>query len=244
MKNINEKRTFEIEAGLMMSLVTLFILLVSALSASAQKSVVLDAFSKHGIDPGILNPVNVRTPDDYAYDLKQTTVTAGKTNVTVARFDPSGPKEEQWTVVSVDGKSPSKGDINSFRKNKAKPQSSEKTDDASYRIEKETADQLVLSYKPDATSLSKETAFLKDCRLYMTVSLKTRKLEQVQALNEKPVKIAILNADQLDLTIKYVMNEEAKRYFPVNDNLNIQAKFLGQKVNVETVTEYSNYTKK
>lgn len=227
-----------------MSLVTLFILLVSTLNASAQKSIVLEAFSKHGIDAGILNPGSTKAPDNYAYDLKQTTVTAGKTNITIAQFDPSRPKEEQWSVISVDGKSPSKGDISSFRKNKTKPQSSEKTDDASYKIEKETADQLVLSYKSDATSLSRETAFLKDCRLYMTINLKTRKLEQVQALNEKPVKIAILNADQLDLTIRYVQNEESKRYFPVNEQLNIQAKFLGQKVDVETVTEYSNYVRK
>jgi hypothetical protein len=225
------------------TLLVLFILVVSTLHVSAQKTVVLDAFSKHNIDAGMLNPANLQEPDDYAFDLKQTTIAAGKTNVTIAKFDPSRPKEEQWTVVSVDGKSPSKGDVNSFRKNKVKQQSSEQSDDASYKIEKESADYLVISYKPNATTVPKDAAFMKDCRLYMTINLKTCKLEQVQAQNEKPVKIKILNVEKFDLVMKYNQND-AKRYFPVNEDLNIQAKFIGQPVTVQTLTERSNFVKK
>lgn len=222
----------------------LFLLVVGTFSASAQKSAVLDAFSKHGIDASILNMENTQEPENFAYDFKQTTITAGKTSVTVAKFDPSSPKEEQWTVVSIDGKTPSKGDINTFRKNQVKPQTASKADDSSYKIEKESGDQLVISYKVDPATIAKDAAFMKDCRSYMTINLKTKKLEQVQALNEKPVKIKILNADKLDLVVKYVKNEEAKRYFPVYQDLNIQAKFIGQAVNVQTTTEFSNYTKK
>lgn len=225
------------------TLLVLFILVVSALHVSAQKTAVLDAFSKHNINVGILNPANLQEPDDYAFDLKQTIIAAGKTNVTIAKFNPSGPKEEQWTVVSVDGKSPSKGDINSFRKNKIKQQSSEQGDEASYRIEKESADYLVISYKPDAATVPKDAAFMKDCRLYLNINLKTCKLEQVQAQNEKPVKIKILNVDKFDLVMKYNQND-AKRYFPVNESLNIQAKFIGQAVTVQTLTERSNFVKK
>ncbi|MBE9602335.1 hypothetical protein [Pedobacter sp. MC2016-24] len=220
-----------------------FLLVISAITAAAQKSIVLDAFSKHGIDAGMLNADNVEAPADYAYELKQTTITSAKKNTIVAKFDPSAPKEEQWTVVSVDGKSPSKSDINSFRKNQNK-QSTSQPDETSYRIEKETPDYLVVSFKSDPNTLAKDAAFLKDCRQHMTINLKTKKLEQIQGLNEKPVKINILNADKLDLLIKYSRNDQDKRYFPVNQELNIQAKFLGQAVNVQTITEYSNYTKK
>lgn len=240
----NEKKKFELEGRMIKILLALFILMAFSDNVSAQKTAVLNAFSKHGIDAGILSPTNTQEPDDYAFDFKQTTITAGKTNVIVAKFDPSQAKEEQWTVLSVDGKSPSKGDISSFRKNQSKPQSSNQADEASYRIEKESADYLVVSYKPDATVLPKDAAFMKDCRLFMTINLKTKKLEQVQAINEKPVKIKILNADKFDLTIKYTKNEQAKRYFPVVQDLNMQAKFMGQAVSVQTLTEYSNYSKK
>ncbi|MBB5637574.1 hypothetical protein HDE68_003489 [Pedobacter cryoconitis] len=225
-------------------LLALFLLVIATLTASAQKPAVVDAFSKHGIDVGILNGDNLRQPDDFAFDFKQTTVTTGKQSVTVARFDPSGPKEEQWTVISVDGKSPSKSDINSFRKNHSKQPASNQADESSYKIEKETSDYLVISYKADPGSVDKDAAFMKDCRLYMTVNLRTKKLEKVQALNEKPIKIKILNAEKLDLVIKYSWNEQAKRYFSVNEDLNISAKFMGQAIPIQTTTEYSSYTKK
>lgn len=220
-----------------------FLLVISAITVSAQKSVVLDAFSKHGIDAGILNADNVQAPTDYAYDFKQTTITAAKQTTIMAKFDPARPKDEQWSVISVDGKSPSKSDVNSFRKNQNK-QSTNQADEATYKIEKETPDHLVVSFKSDPNTISKDAAFLKDCRLYMSINLKTKKLEQIQGLNEKPVKIAILNADKLDLTTQYSINEQDKRYFPGHQELNIQAKFMGQAVNVQTITEYSNYNKK
>lgn len=243
MKNTITKK-FEGEGRMIKKAFAFFVLVASTLSVSAQKNAVLDAFSKHGIDATILDPANVQEPDDYAFDFRQTTIAGGKTNVTIAKFDPSLPKEEQWTVVSMDGKSPSKGDIKTFRKGKVKPESSTRADDASYRIEKEAADRLVFSYKPDAASVPKDAAFMKDCRLYLTINLKSKKLEQVQALNEKPLKIKILNAEKLVLTTTYTRNEETKRYFPVNEDLNIQAKFIGQALTVQTITEYSNYSKK
>lgn len=221
-----------------------FLLVIATFTASAQKSTVLNAFSKHGIDAGMLNADNLQQPDDYAFDLKQTTIAAAKQTVIMAKFDPKSPKDEQWTVVSVDGKAPSKSDINGFRKNQNKQAGSNQADEGSYRLEKETPDHLVVSFKQDPGTISKDAAFLKDCRLYMTVNLKTKKLEQVQALNEKPVKINILNADKLELVTTYVRNDQGSRYFPVNQGLNISAKFMGQAVNVQTIIEYTNYNKK
>ncbi|PTS93600.1 hypothetical protein DBR11_24995 [Pedobacter sp. HMWF019] len=219
------------------------LLLTSTFTASAQKSAVLDAFSKHGIDAGILNPDNLKRPDDYAFDFKQTVTTTGKQNITVARFDPSGPKEEQWTVVSVDGKTPSKGDINSFRKNQAKSETP-LPDDSSYKIEKENSGYLVISFKMDPNSIPKDASFMKDCKSYLSVNLRTKRLEQSQIINEKPVKIKILSADKFEGTLKYNWNAQAKRYFSATEDVNIQAKFIGQAVNVQTSTEYSNYTRK
>lgn len=227
-----------------MKTLTALFFLVIATTASAQKSAVLDAFSKHAIDVSILNADNLQQPNDFAYDFRQTTITAGKQTTTIAKFDPSGPKEEQWTVVSVDGKSPSKSDINSFRKNHSKQPASNQTDESSYKIEKETSDHLVISYKSNPGPADKDAAFMKDCRLYMTVNLKTRKLEKVQAINEKPLKIKILNAEKFDLVIKYNWNDQGKRYFPASEELNILAKFIGQAVTVQTISEYSNYAKR
>lgn len=225
------------------TLLVFALLMIFALTASAQKSAVLDAFSKHGIDAGILNDGSLMPPTDFSYDFSQTTTTAGKTISTTAKFDASAPKQEQWTVISADGKTPSKSDINSFRKNHSK-QTPAPAEESSYKVEKETPDYLVISYKQNPDPADKEAAVLKDCRQYMTVNLKTKKLEKVQTLNEKPLKIKILSAEKFDLVTTYNWNEQAKRYFAVNENLNILAKFMGQTIPVQTITEYSNYSKK
>lgn len=240
MKN-NKRETssaFIISAG--KGLLIVLTLLGLSLAASAQKATVAATLSKHGIDEAVLTPANFKAPDDRAYDLKQTTTTAGKAKTITARFDPSS--TEKWTVVSVDGKAPSNGDTKSFREGRAK-QSASKTDDASYKVEQETADQLTYSYKMDAASLPKDAAAVKDCRMFMTINLKTKQPEQLKVVNEKPIKVGIMKADKFEITSKYTAGE-ANRYFPVSDVLDIQAKFMGQPVNVQTVTEYSNYAKK
>lgn len=221
----------------------LLLLMSIMLRVSAQKPVVLEIFSKYGIDPAILNSDELKRPDGYAFDFKQTVATAGKQTVTVAKFDPSSPNGEQWTVVSLDGKTPSKGELNSFRKNQV-ISATPKPDDSSYKIEKENQDYLQISFKLDPNSIPKDAAFMKDCKSYLTVNLKTKKLEQSQIINEKPVKIKILTAEKFEGISKYNWNAQEKRYLITAEEVNIQAKFMGQAVNVQTSTAYTNYTRK
>ncbi|HEY0611822.1 MAG TPA: hypothetical protein VGD35_19255, partial [Chitinophaga sp.] len=142
----------------MRMLLAFFLLVTVTLTASAQKSIVLDALSKYSIDTSIIDAANVKRPDDYAFELKRTTIAAGKEGITIAKFDPSNAVEEQWTVVSIDGKSPSRSETNTFRKNQNKGAGPTKPDETSYKIEKETPEQLIISYKIDPGSLSKDNA--------------------------------------------------------------------------------------
>ncbi|MCV9929732.1 hypothetical protein OIU83_18875 [Flavobacterium sp. LS1R49] len=225
-------------------MVTIFLLMMFTFTASAQKSKVMDAFFKYGIDSSILNLEKTKRPDNYAFNFKQTIITSASEVVTIAEFDPGNSKAGCWTVISIDGKAPSKSAINTFRKNQNKPSPIFQIDDASYKIEKETADQLVVSYKLDPSKITKDNGFIKDCRFYMVINLKSKKLDQIQTLNEKPVKVTILTADKFDLVVKYKWDDQAKQYLPVNEKLHMEAKFIGQATNIETITEYSNYIKK
>lgn len=238
-----KKMNFGIQGFSIKTLAALFLLMISTFTVSAQKAAVLTAFAKHGIDVNILNPETLQTPDNFSYEMRQTTITSESTKIIVAKFDPTSPKPEQWTVISVDGKSPSRSDTNSFRKNQ-KEKATPKTDDSSYKIEKETPDALVISYKQNPGNDSKDVAFIKDCRSYMTINLRTKKIEQIQTLNEKPLKISILTAEKFNLVAKYNWNDQAKRYLSVTENLDMQAKFMGQSTPIQTITEYSNYAKK
>lgn len=227
----------------MKKLLLMSVLTFSVLSLFAQKSLVLESFNKHGIDPSLLDPKLRERPDNYSFDFKYTAVAGNKETVTLANFNPAKPEEERWTVISVKGKAPSAAEIKSFRKTHAKVPVTSGIDDSSYKIEKENEDVLVVSYKQDPATLPEEAQFMKDCKLYLTVNLKTKRMETLQSLNEKPLKIKIFHAEKLDLLAKYIYNEQEKRYFSVSEDLNLMIKFLGQITPMETISEYSNYKK-
>lgn len=221
------------------------LLLTGSLNLFAQQSQVLAAFTKHGIDPEILKPSIKQQPTDIAFDYKYTTTASDKQKVTLAHFDPNKSPEERWDVLSVNGKTPSSSEIKKFRKEKSKvPSKVGEVDENSMRVEKETADQLVVSYKLKVESLPSESAFLKDCINHLTINLKTKRLEKLQCVNEKTVKIKIFNAEKLDLNVLYNYNEQLKRYLPISEELNLVVKFLGQLAPIESLAEYSNYVVK
>jgi len=228
----------------MKNLLSLLLLILSALPSFAQKSLVLKTFVKHGIDTNILDPTLRQKPKNYAFDLKYTSITSDKESVTLANFDPTKPEAERWAVISVKGKAPSQSEIKTFRKTHNAPENTAgQVDDNSYKIEKETADLLVVSYKQNIALIPKEASFMKDCRLYLTINLKTKRLEKLQSLNEKPLKIKIFNAEKLDLLVTYIYDEAEKHYLTVSEDLNLMVKFLGQLAPMETISEYSNYKK-
>lgn len=223
--------------------VLLLFLTGGAIGSFAQKSAVLDAFSRHNIDTAMLRAENVKLPDDLSFDLKETTITTAKTDVIVAKFDHKQPRADQWIVVSVNGTPPSKGDTRSFRKNHDDEKASILYDDETYKIEEESADHLVISYKQHPSSNSKDAVYMKDCRLYMMVNLKTKRLDQVQVLNEKPIRIkVIIQAEKFDLVTKYAWHEASEQYVTANRTLNLTASVLGERAVVQTISDYSNYS--
>ncbi|GAB3921698.1 hypothetical protein [Mucilaginibacter myungsuensis] len=223
------------------TILAITLMAISTLDASAQKDVVVNAFKKYGLDQSILDPMNLRLPTDRTFELKESTTTAGKTKVLIANFNPAASGREQWKVVSVDGKTPSLYESNTFRNAREKP-TVDKAVETSFKIESETADNLVISYKLDAASIPKDAGFLKDCRASLTIDLKTKELQQQQIINEKPVKIGPLTADRFQITTNYSFDKISKRYLPLKDALNMEAKFLGRAVTTQVETVYSNYS--
>lgn len=210
----------------------------------AQKDVVVSALAKYKIDEGILDEKLRQKPTDYAYDLKETVATEGKEKVILAHFDPTKTGDDQWNVISADDQEPSTTEIKRFRKEHAKPPyPPTKIDDSSYKIEKEDANTLVISFKSDPTSLVADNGFLKDCRIFLTVDLKTGKLSKAESVNEKPLKVKTFNVPTLNTYSEIVWNEEAKQYFPKKDNINMVIKLLGQELATTTILEYSNFKK-
>ncbi len=211
--------------------------------ASAQKSTVLSALDKYKIDHSILEPSIKSVPEDLSFDIKNTSVAADREKVYLAHYDASKPEGSRWTVNSVNGAAPSNADINAFLREHKKPAETGKVDENSMKVESDANGKLVVSYKIEATTLPKEMAFIKDMRTELTINTQTKRLESLHSINEKTLRIKILNVDKMDLTLTYRFDNALNRYLPVKQDLNMGIKLLGQFVATENSTEYSNFKK-
>ncbi|RQO31130.1 hypothetical protein DBR32_10530 [Taibaiella sp. KBW10] len=208
-----------------------------------QKQAVLDAFSTHGLNPDILDQQSKQNPEGCSYDLKVTTSSSAKDKVVVAHHNAGKTGDERWEVLTVNGKTPGKGAIKTFRKEHGQAiRPTTGLDEATLKIEKQNEKELVVSYKMLPAEIPVEASFLKDCRVYLSIDLATKRLTQLQTLNEVPVKIKIFTAEKFDLTVTYRYDETLKKYFPVSEDLNLLIKLLGQLNRMETLSEYANFT--
>lgn len=224
----------------------LFQLILVAISNQtfAQKDVVMKALTKYKLDESILDEKYRLKPTDYSYDLKETVATEGQEKVILASYDPSKKEEDRWTVLSADDQDPSTTEINRFKKEHGKaPYPPVKIDESSYKVEKDDAAILVISYKSDPSSLVADNSFYKDCRTYVTVDLKIGKLTKTEVVNEKPLKIKAFNVPTLNTYSEITWNEKEQKYFPKKDNITMVIKLLGQEITTTTILDYSNFKK-
>ena len=212
--------------------------------AMAQKDVVLNTLAKYKIDESILDPKLRDKPTDISYDLKESVVTEGNEKITLAHYDATKAEDQRWTVISVDDQDPTSTEIKRFLKEHGKPPVPPvKIDDSSYKIDKEDANFLVISFKLDPASLVDDNAFLKDCRSFLTINLKTGKMVKAEGINEKPLKIKIFNVSKLNTYTEFDWIEADQRYLPKRDYINMIIKILGQDANTTTIFDYSNFKK-
>lgn len=213
-------------------------------NAMAQKSTVLNAFAKHNLDTKILDANIAKTPENLSFDVKVTSLVATKETVKEGSYDATKPEGQRWTLKSVDGKTPTAKEIDAFVKEHANAvKLNPSVDESTYRVESETPDKLSVSYKIDEASLPKESKFMKDCRITKDVNLRTKRLEKVSTINEKPVRIKIVNAEKLNVIANLSYRPDLGGYVPTDNEMIMVIKFLGQSVNMDTKTQFSNFRK-
>lgn len=228
----------------MKRILTLALVLFIGQQAVAQKETVVTALAKYKLDEGILDEKLRTKPTDYSYDLKETVATEGVEKVILGHYDASKPEEDRWTVISSDDQDPTTTEIKRFKKEHGKaPYPPAKIDESSYKVEKDDAGILVVSFKLDPASLVADNAFIKDCRSYLTIDTNTGKITKAESVNEKPLKVKTFNVPVLNTYSELTWNEAEKKYFPKKDNISMTIKLLGQEVATTTIMEYSNFKK-
>lgn len=217
--------------------------LLSSFTAFSQKSVVTAKLKTYKISPGIIDSFAVHHIDKYAYDLKSNLVLDGTEKVSVGRYDPSLAAEEQWKLISVNGSKPGKGDINTFEKTHNVHIPPPSPDSSSWKIVKEDAKGLVVSFQYLPSTLTEDNSFMADCVITLTFNTATGDLLKSESEIAKPFKIKMFNAKYMNTNATYVKAPDGNTFLPKHEEVTINLRMLGHPVEMVTINDYSNYKK-
>ncbi len=230
----------------MMKNILFIVALMISISAFSQNEEVLNKLKKAGITSDLLTS-NLKDGDaEYFYDVKITTVNNSKKKVEECSFDPTKEIGKRWILKSVNGKSPSKKDLKNFDKthNTKQPDVNGKVDESSWKIEKDDTDYLLVSFQYEKTSLPQKYTYLGDCRGVTYFNKKSGNIEKTEFTNKKPIKIKIFNVTKLNMVVTYFYDENLQTYLVKEEDLDMKVKLLGEVVDINEKSEFSNYRKK
>ncbi len=215
----------------------LIVLLLPCSTLFAQKSVVLQAFKKYNVSEDVLNANLKANLEKYPHQVERIITLNDKDKVYISNFDPNKQKP-QWTLVSVNGKSPSKGEQKSVD-DEHEVKVDLKVDENSLKVAKDDGSILEVNYQLDPTSLDNDHGFLKDCLYTLHINAKTGRLEKLTEINLKDLKIKILKVTKMSTEINYKYIEKDKIYVPLDNSVDIVIKMLGNEMPMLTSEKYT-----
>lgn len=210
--------------------------------AFAQKDQVLSVFKKYNINEQVLDPNLRDNIEKYAYNLQRTVTLSAKDKVYQSSYDPTKDEASRWTLNTVNGKKPSKHDINAFNDEHA-IKVHFKVDESTYKVAKDDGKMVEITYQYDPSSLDSEHQFLKDCVITLFINAKTGLLEKSSELNLKNLKIKILKITKLTSDVNYLYNQASKSYTVSNETITVIIKMLGNEIPMITTNTYTLTTK-
>ncbi|WP_152286375.1 hypothetical protein [Flavicella marina] len=222
----------------------IFLLSLVTFIATAQKSEVLKTLKEYHFDENFLLE-NLKDSDaQYSFDVNTTNVIGGKTTIQIAKFDATQEVGKRWILLKENGKEPTKKQLRTFDKtHNTKDKVNGTIDDNSWRIEKDTDNEIVITFQYDKKSLPKRFRYLGDCKGLAYFNKKTKKLEKAEYVNLKDIQIKIFKVKKLDLVVYYDYNDEFNTYLISKEDIRMTIKFLGQIMEANDINILSNYKK-
>jgi hypothetical protein len=213
--------------------------------AYGQKAEVEKKLQEYGIPNGFFEDNLKDENANHSFKIKTTTITDQETKVEEGTFDPTLPDGERWKLISVNGNEPSKKEIKQFHKAHNTSEDSdmgEPTDD-DWKILDDNDSELIISFKYREENLPHKYKFLAKCTGKVFIDKNNKKLDRVEFNSNGPLKVKIFNVDKLEMTIKYQLEGESQTYLMEKENILMDARILGQTVEVKTISEFSDYKK-
>jgi hypothetical protein len=112
-----------------------------------------------------------------------------------------------------------------------------------WKIIDDNDSELIIGFKYREENLPHKYKFLAKCTGKVFLDKKNKKLDRVEFNNNGSLKVKIFNVDKLEMTVKYQLEEESQTYLIEKEDILMDARILGQTVEVKETSEFSDYKK-
>lgn len=182
---------------------------------------------------------------NYTCKAKFTEITTDKTTESLASFDPGKPQGSQWVLESVNGSTPTNKELKNFDKAHNAEQDDLKIepDDNSWEIIKDDEHFLVIGLRYNESSLPHKYKFLAQCKAEMYLDKEAKRPYKLRFYNVGDLKIKIFKVVKLDMTVEFMPDAENKTYLIKDETIIMDAKLLGQVVEIKEYYEFYDYKK-
>jgi hypothetical protein len=212
-------------------------------SATAQNEEILARLKEFKIDEERLSS-NIKEEDAvHAYTLTSLTGSKDGNVESIAKYDPLQKVGKRWTLLTVNGAAPEKGDIKQFNKlhNPKNKNISGKIDPTSYEIERDDKKFLIVKFRYIKESLPSKFRFLGDCDARVYCKKDIMEISYAEFTNFRPTKVKMFNVEDLLVEMYYIYDEDSKSYIHEEARMDIKAMIFGLKQEVEIINYYSDY---
>lgn len=239
----------QLNINIMYRSITTPALLLLFLGAFAQSQEIKDKLTSYGIPTDLIVHSFEDENSQYSFEGTETTTTSSstgdETKTNEFEFDPTQDDGEKWKLVKTDRSTPSSKDIKQFDKahnDKVKELDAEVRDE-DWKIIEDNEKEIQIQFRYQADDLPKKYRFLADCNGIVYVSKTEKRLTKLVFTNFQETHLSIFKVTKLNMEIDFHLQEATGEYLIEKESILMDAKLLGQTVEVAMDSVFRNYQK-
>jgi len=235
----------DIHRKIMTPVLLLLFIMGTISQLTAQKAEIEKRLAELGISSDLAFNNLSENNINYSCNAIMTETTTEKTTVEKASFNPLKDDGSRWTLISVNGDTPSKKDIKKFNKahNDSGNRIQAKPDENSMKIITDNEHILVIGLQYKESDLPKKYKFLAQCNSEIYVDKEAKRLYKIRFFNTEPLKIKVFNVVKLDMTMEFMQSSDGETTLLKDETTIMDVKLFGKMVEIIEKSDFYDYNK-
>jgi len=180
------------------------------------------------------------TSSNHAYSAANNT---NNTTNRVYSFDNTKPSGQKFSLVSVNGKNPTKKQVKHFNKEKnaVNANSDFNLTEKDFFVKSKDKKTVVIGFNLPKEDLPVKVAFMAHCTGYIYIDEKTGLITEVEIKSNEAFNLKIFHITEMKVNIDLAYNKDKKKYYITKETTNTKTLVLGTIMNIDMEEVYSDF---